>query len=269
LPKSDSENVSGRDDTAGGGGKLWRANKNKCSPRNIALATIAILLVFFYSSMMKEVAEEGQKQPSPSQEKSSLSYALANTPIGSLGPKKSDRRHLRYYDSLFYTAMQFGSKAKNAIEVGCGSDPFLQYITWIPQKICVAPYFAAYNEAGKESVVRGGIQSVLADFMDYKLPKNVDTFDLLICTQVLEHVDNPKDFMQKLIRSAKISIISVPYNWNTCDFEKCGHKTHKISYNKTLEWSYPYVPIVHTIVEEKKKKSNERRIILVFERDDV
>lgn len=258
LPKSDGDSVSDRGDTAGRGGKLWRASKNKCSPRNIALATIAILLVFFYSSMMKEV-----------EERSSLSYALANTPIGSLGPKKSDRRHLRYYDSLFYTAMQFGSKAKNAIEVGCGSDPFLQYVTWIPQKICVAPYFAAYNEAGKESVVRGGIQSVLADFMDYKLPNNVDTFDLLICTQVLEHVDNPKDFMQKLIRSAKISIISVPYNWNTCDFEKCGHKTHEISYNKTLEWSYPYVPIVHTIVEEKKKKSNKSRIILVFERDDV
>jgi hypothetical protein len=37
---------------------------------------------------------------------------------------------------------------------------------------------------------------------------------------------------------------------------------------QTLEWSYPYVPIVSTIVEEREDSTNNRRIVLVFERDD-
>jgi SAM-dependent methyltransferase len=249
------------------GGELRHARKN-ANPRITTVLAIATLLVFFsFSTKMMKVAQEGQK-PSEGKERSPLSYAVANAPVGSLGPKDTDRLHLRYYDSLFYAAMQFGSKAKSIIEVGCGYDPFLKYMTWIPEKLCVAPYFADYVK-GKENHIGADIEQVTADFMDFKLP-NDRAFDLLICSQVIEHVENPKDFMQKLIRSARISIISVPYQWKTC-VGKCGHKSHEISYNKTLEWSYPYVPIVSTIVKEKSDRSstNNRRIVLVFERDDV
>jgi SAM-dependent methyltransferase len=287
ITQSDSIDVTGRgDDSSKGGGELRHANKNaykKWAPRpriTTALAIATLLGFFSFSTKLKEVtfstkvkdvafkvkevAEEGQK-PSEGKERSSLSFAVANAPIGSLGPKKTGRLHHRYYDSLFYAAMQFGRKAKNVIEVGCGYDPFVQHMTWIPEKICVAPYFTSYGAKSKKGV-GAEIEKVTADFMDFELP-NDDAFDLLICSQVIEHVKNPKKFMQKLIRSARIAIISVPYQWKPC-VGKCGHKSHEISYKQTLEWSYPYVPIVSTIVEEREDSTNNRRIVLVFERDD-
>jgi SAM-dependent methyltransferase len=268
MPSASTVTVTGfGNDSSIKGEELKRHARKNAKTRITSVLAIATLLVFFYfSAKMMEVAQEGQK-PSEGEERSPLSYGVANAPVGSLGPKGTDRLHLRYYDSLFYAAMQFGSKAKSIIEVGCGYDPFLKYMTWIPEKLCVAPYFADYVK-GKENHIGADIEQVTADFMDFKLP-NDRAFDLLICSQVIEHVENPKDFMQKLIRSARISIISVPYQWKTC-VGKCGHKSHEISYNKTLEWSYPYVPIVSTIVKEKSDRSstNNRRIVLVFERDD-
>lgn len=195
-----------------------------------------------------------------------LSDALSNTPIGSLGPKNTNRLHYRYYDSLFYTAIQFGSEAKSTIEVGCASDPFLKYLTWVPKRTCVAPYFTSYGDGkGKESV-QGSIQSVKANFMEYELPDN-EKFDLLICSQVVEHVGDSKAFVQKLINSAETSIISVPYKWNDCG-KQCNHKSDKISYDTILEWSYPHVPVMSTIVhEDREKKVYHRRIIVVFKLD--
>ena len=45
----------------------------------------------------------------------------------------------------------------------------------------------------------------------YKLPYKAGTFDLIICTEVLEHLENPKKALTELIRVAKKYIIlSVP-----------------------------------------------------------
>ena len=41
--------------------------------------------------------------------------ALQAAPIGSLGPRGTNRRHARYYDSLFYAALQYGRGAKSSI----------------------------------------------------------------------------------------------------------------------------------------------------------
>lgn len=158
--------------------------------------------------------------------------------------------------------MQFGRKAKSIIEVGCASNPFIKYLNWIQKRTCVAPYFADYGNGLNKLEVGSIIEAVTADFMEYELPNN-DKYDLLVCSQVVEHVQNPSAFVQKLIRSAKTSIISIPYKWEDCG-SNCGHNTHEISYNRILEWSQPHVPIYSTIVQEA---SLARRIIVVYQPD--
>jgi len=204
-----------------------------------------------------------------------IATAIQRTPIGNLGPSNTNRKHYRYYDSLFYTAMQYGINAKTSLEVGCSSDPFLKYLDWIEKRTCVAPYYVEYGVAGnpnhdsnkyantKLSTGNNAITSVVADFMEYKLPNN-QKYDLLLCSQVLEHVPNPSSFMKKLIESAATSIISVPYRWENCG-SNCNHVTHRIDEKTLLEWSSPHVPIYSGIIAEGKVEGKfDRRIILVF-----
>ena len=193
-----------------------------------------------------------------------LIQAMQKAPLGSLGPAGTNRTHLHYYDTLFFTAVQFGADAKSIIEVGCASDPFIQYLDWIDQRTCVAPYFVQYGNSSKTNEDLGTkIETVTADFMEYQLP-NEKKFDLLLCNQVLEHVPDPASFMQKLIASAKTSIISVPYNWEGCG-EICNHKTDFITMSILTEWSAPYVPVYRGIVTEDGDGKFNKRIIFVFE----
>ena len=199
----------------------------------------------------------------------SPSRAIKNTPIGSLGPSGTERQHYRYYDSLFFIALQYGGDAISAVEVGCASDPFLQYLDWIDKRTCVAPYFVDYGENNDQKNdgdnAASKIEKVTADFMEYKLP-NADTkFDLLLCSQVLEHVPNPKPFLKKLLSTAKTCIISIPFNWKPCG-QSCNHITDNITYEMVLKWSAPYVPIYRGVVTEKHDENRRefRRMILVY-----
>lgn len=217
-----------------------------------------------------------------------LIQAIQKAPIGSLGPSGTNRIHLHYYDTLFFTALQFGADAKSILEVGCAADPFIQYLDWIDQRTCVAPYFVQYGNFSKTNEDFGTkITAVTADFMEYQLP-NQKKFDLLLCNQgeahesgfiiifnelahsfdfsffpVLEHVLDPAPFMKKLIESAKTSIISVPYNWEGCG-DICNHKTDFISMTKLTEWSAPYLPVYRGIVTEEGDGKFNKRVIFVF-----
>ena len=187
-------------------------------------------------------------------------------PVGSLGPKNTNRKHLRYYDSMYYTALQYGADAHTILEVGCASDPFIKYLDWADKRTCVAPYFVDYssnNAVHKDDKV----EKITADFMEYELPLN-KKYDLLLCNQVLEHVSNPKSFMLKLIDSAETSIISVPFDWGNCGSKEvkhgCNHVTDNITYERLLMWTHPHKPIHSTIVTEKVDSRFNKRIILVY-----
>jgi hypothetical protein len=197
--------------------------------------------------------------------KHGVSQAVEHAPIGSLGPSNTIRRNFRYYDSLFFTTLQYGADAESVIEVGCASDPFIKYLDWVDKRTCVAPYFVDYANNKKESNITK-VERITADFMEYELPDN-KKYDLLLCNQVLEHVPQPSLFMKKLISSAKISIISVPFKWGDCG-KGCNHVTDNITYEKILQWSAPHKPIHSGIVTEKLYYGFNRRIILVYKASD-
>lgn len=193
---------------------------------------------------------------------SEMARSLDSTPIGSLGPASTTREHFIYYDNMYFLSMQYGRHANNALEVGCSSDPFVQYLTWINEKSCVAPYFVNYEGKKKKKTnnKKNDVELITADFMKWDNPNNKDNkmYDLLICSQVVEHVDNPGAFMKKLIGMAKTSIISVPYDWPDCG-KACNHKTHHITLDTILQWTAPYVPFHHSIIHEDGGGSREKK----------
>ena len=194
---------------------------------------------------------------------SGMARTLESVTIGSLGPKATSRRRYRYYDTLFFMALQYGADAQSIIEVGCASDPFIQHLHWINEKTCVAPYFVNYGDQESKNDNRTNVKMITADFVEYEIADKTK-YDLLVCSQVLEHVPSPALFLRKLISSARTSIISVPFNWDDCG-SKCNHVTHKITREMLLEWSAPHEPIHSGIVmEDSDYKKNKGRIILVY-----
>jgi len=104
--------------------------------------------------------------------------------------------------------------------------------------------------------------------MEYEPEK---TFDLLLCNQVIEHVENPAAFMKKMIETATISIISAPYDWPDCG-EQCGHVTNNITPEMFAEWSSPYTPVVSEVIQETEDEVGhsvfKKRFIWVFDRSN-
>ena len=191
-----------------------------------------------------------------------IAVTLDQTPIGSLGPAKTERENFIYYDSLFYLALQFGRTAKTVLEVGCALDPFVQYLGWIPSKTCVAPYRVIYKNASlSASRPEQHVDFIEADFVEFEVEKK---WDLTICSQVVEHVLDPPTFVRKLVESAQTTIISAPYMWPECG-SRCNHLSHNITLETITTWAQPYKPQHHAVIEEQAKGPKSRRIIVVFQ----
>ena len=94
---------------------------------NFAVSCAFWVLVFNMMSLSRSSGVNIAASPVAAGGTSSTALAMT-APIGSLGPHGTSRKHYRYYDSVFYSAMQFGSKAQSAIEVGCANDPFLRHL---------------------------------------------------------------------------------------------------------------------------------------------
>jgi hypothetical protein len=164
---------------------------------------------------------------------------------------------MKYYDLLFALSIEFGHFAHTALEVGCASDPFVKHLYWIPDKTCIAPYYA-YGERTDHSV-----NMTKGDFMKWPWEKDRDApFDLVLCSQVVEHVDNPRAFVQKLLKVSRTLIVSVPYKWSKASTSKKSHHiSHDIDEETILGWAKPKKPVVTARIGDERQ-----RLIAVFVR---
>lgn len=100
-------------------------------------------------------------------------------------------------------------KPSSVLDAGCGEGFTLEKLK--TQKIGKSLYGIDFSEAaikiGKDlhphiNLEQGSI---------YEIPYKPNTFDLTICTEVLEHLEYPRDALKELARvTKKYSIISVP-----------------------------------------------------------
>ncbi len=84
---------------------------------------------------------------------------------------------------------------KRILEVGCANGLFQQNITWPCKYYGVEPFAAAAEAARKNGieVYEGKYQDV-----EHLLPE--DSFDLIICNDVIEHMENPWLFLESIKR---------------------------------------------------------------------
>lgn len=112
-----------------------------------------------------------------------------------------ERRSFKYYDEVVQLAKMYVPSGGQVIDIGSGLSEILQRLPWFDRRVALDRSYAPRHR---------GIETVLTDFLAYE-PDT--TFDLVLCLEVLEHLDAPSAFAQKLLRTGRTAIVSVPYKW--------------------------------------------------------
>ena len=90
---------------------------------------------------------------------------------------------------------------------------------------------------------------ITADFYTWTPDRQ---YDVALCLQVLEHLDRPKEFVEKLFQIAAITIISVPYKWpkGSCKY----HVQDPIDQDKIHTWAGRDPDEMHIVKDNGKKR---------------
>jgi hypothetical protein len=111
------------------------------------------------------------------------------------------RRNHRYYQEVVRLARIYVPAGGQVIDVGANETQVLQQLDWFGRRVALD-----LDDVPSQP----GIETVVMDFMAYQPPSE---FDLVICLQVLEHLQEPAMFARKLLETGRTVIISVPYKW--------------------------------------------------------
>lgn len=111
------------------------------------------------------------------------------------------RRDFRYYREVVRLAKEHAPAEGSALDVGAREAELLQWLDWFERRVAldVDPIPA-----------RPGVETVTADFGEFEPDA---CFDLVLCLQVLEHLQEPESFARKLLETGRTVIVSVPHRW--------------------------------------------------------
>jgi len=138
-----------------------------------------------------------------------------------------NRAHHDLYRLTVATAQAMFSDARSAIDVGCYTSGILCELGWIERR--VASDMASYLASSWEHVE--GVDFVPGDAFELDFGQ---TFDLVLSNQTVEHVDDPKGFVEKLLSIGRGLIISTTYEVEAGRIE--GHVQDPISLEKFQSW---------------------------------
>lgn len=160
---------------------------------------------------------------------------------------------LKRQNSIYIFAIKqivrvLGERAQSIVDVGSNGCPYLDWFDWIPER-CSLDLRKPY--------VSKGVTSITADFLKHDFQKK---FDVLTCLQVVEHVPDAGAFCKKLLETAQVLIVSVPYQWKAGQTK--GHIHDPISLDKMNGW-FGREPNYHIIIQEVE--SSARRLICVYD----
>ena len=136
--------------------------------------------------------------------------------------------------NLDESVLSFVGDAKKILDVGAGAGVFALKLKALGKDITCIDIFTKNVEFMKKN----GLNALLGDVNN--LPFKDKEFDLAICMETLEHIDNLGNGLKELCRVAKNVIFTVPKN-----FEDEWH-----------QWMIDYVPFV----------SNARCLVMKLER---
>ena len=163
------------------------------------------------------------------------------------------RKELKYYRYFYEILKLFAPNAKNAIDIGSNGIPFIEKLEWIPERYSLDKAVVYESE---------NVKGIKADFFKFH-PE--ERYDVAICMQVLEHVQDPKIFTNKLFEIAKQVFISVPYQWPVGS-AKPWHIHDMIDENTLRDWT-GRKPDYSIVVPEIQlvNPGDSKRIIVYYE----
>ncbi len=133
------------------------------------------------------------------------------------------RSRLNYYADVARLAREHEPSGRQVLEVGPGRSDMLQRLDWFERRVALDLRYAPH---------RRGIENVIVDFLAYRPDA---FFDLVLCLEVLEHVEDPETFARKLLATGRTVIVSVPYRWpaGSCP----THKQDPVDETKLRLWT--------------------------------
>lgn len=202
------------------------------------------------------------------------------------------RRQYAFYKHLHCVLQRYAGSATSALDVGSALPPFLNALPWLQSRTILGwPRFAGNVGKGGVEVLstkrvaeKFGVTAIQADFLTWQPPPGPATtatatgsaatsaagatatgaaapvYDVVLCSEVVEHVPKPKEFVRKLLKTGRTVVLAVPYKWDPCDDTKCHHLNNKISRDQIAQWAGRQ-PHAYDVVEEA---SGEQRIICVY-----
>jgi SAM-dependent methyltransferase len=164
----------------------------------------------------------------------------------------NDRQDLIYYRYVDFILRCIAADAKSLLDVGTGNCPYPDWFDWIPGRTSIDlhnPY--------SSSTVRG----IVGDIFTHKF---AETFDVVTCLQVLEHVPDVHAFARRLLTLGTTLVVSVPNNWPKGRIE--DHIHDPVDLGKLEQW-FERKPNYVQAVREPFLETFGDRLICIYDRD--
>ncbi|HXG85358.1 MAG TPA: class I SAM-dependent methyltransferase [Pyrinomonadaceae bacterium] len=96
------------------------------------------------------------------------------------------------------------------LDLGCGRGYVAKTLLEKTSKILGVDYNRASIEHAKKSLSGTGAEFICEDIFDYLSENPERRFDIIVLSHILEHIDAPEDFLNKLVGKADSFYIEVP-----------------------------------------------------------
>jgi ubiquinone/menaquinone biosynthesis C-methylase UbiE len=108
-----------------------------------------------------------------------------------------------------------GQQFNTVLEVGAGDGSILKLLS--EQNFAPGYDAVEISDSGVGLIKTAGIKNLrsVQEFDGYKLPFGDDSFDLIILSHVLEHVEHERMLLREIKRVAKMVVIEVPLDYRT------------------------------------------------------
>lgn len=159
------------------------------------------------------------------------------------------RRKMLYYKKIIEIINKI--KPDSILDVGNGGCPYIEN-----------NFSSVINTIDTENAYASDkVKSIICDFMLWD--SNL-VYDLVVCSQVIEHILNPNEFVKKLFKHGRTILISVPYKWP--EGTEKEHIHDPIDESKIFSWVGFNPGESHIITENVRNKSRKdiSRIICLY-----